>query len=139
MSTQFHENLSRDGDEPVATERSFGLLFAGVFAIVGLLPLLKDHGVRAWALGLAVVFLVAGLALPRILRPFNRIWMGIGKIMHRVVSPVVLGLLYTVAVVPTGWFLRLRGADPLRLKRDAAAKSYWIPRARAPISFKNQF
>jgi len=142
MATQFHEDFRRNGGEPKATERSFGLVFTGVFALIGLLPLLAGHSPRLWALGVAAVFCVLALAAPKILAPLNRVWMFIGKVMHKVVSPLMLGLLFAVAVVPTGLFLRLKGTDPLRLKRDPKAKSYWIvrdPPGPAPISFKNQF
>lgn len=139
MATQLHEDLSRDQSEPQASERSFGLLFAFVFAVAAFYPLLKGGEVRAWAIAVAVAFGLLALVLPRALRPLNKIWMGIGKVMHRIVSPVILGFLYLVAVVPTGLILRIKGSDPLRLKRDAAAKSYWTAREDAPASFKNQF
>ncbi len=139
MATQFHEDLTRDQTEKAPSERSFGLLFAGVFALIALYPLIGGGPARWWALGIAALFGVLAAAWPRALAPLNKIWMGIGKLMHRIVSPVVLGLLYLVAVVPTGLMLRLKGSDPLRLKRDATAKSYWIAREDAPASFKNQF
>lgn len=143
MTSQFHEDLNRDGDnEPRASERSFGLVFTAVFVLVGLTPLLKGHDVRWWALIVALAFGILAFAAPRLLAPLNRIWMAFGKLLHRIVSPVVLGLLYCVAVVPTGLILRIKGSDPLRLKRDPAAKSYWLPRTPpgpATGSFKNQF
>jgi hypothetical protein len=138
MATQFHEEIG----EPRASERSFGIVFAVVFAMIGLFPLLSGNDPRWWALGVGVAFLVLAFAAPKLLAPLNGVWMAVGKIMHKVVSPLVLGLLFAIAVVPTGLFLRLRGMDPLRLKRDAAAKSYWImrePPGPEPMSFKNQF
>jgi len=134
-----HEDLRRDSAEPTASDRSVGLVFAAVFALVALLPLMSGAAPRWWALIVAIVFVLLAFIVPRVLHPLNRVWMAFGKLLHRIVSPVVLGFLYVVAVVPTGLYLRLRGADPLRLKRDPAAKSYWIPRTDAPASFKNQF
>ncbi len=142
MTTQIHEGLRRDGGEPQATERSFGLVFTVVFAIIGLLPLWGGHGPRVWALGIALAFALLAFAAPKVLAPLNRFWMAFGKVMHKVVSPLVLGLLFAVAVVPTSMYLRLKGADPLRLKRDPAAKTYWLPREPPgpdPVSFKNQY
>ncbi len=134
-----HETYRRDGAEPRASEKSFGIVFAVVFALIGFLPLIAGHAPRWWAVGVAALFLVLAFVLPRALAPLNRVWMAIGKVLHRIVSPVVLGLLYTVAVIPTGLYLRLRGVDPLRLKRDPAARSYWQPRKDALSSFKTQF
>jgi hypothetical protein len=135
-----HETIHHDAEEPKATERSFGLLFAFVFAAVAAWPLIDMREPRWWALAIAALFLGLALAAPGLLAPLNRLWMAFGKVLHRIVSPVVLGFLYLIAVVPTGWYLRLRGMDPLRLKLDPAAKTYWQHRDPAgPVSFKNQF
>lgn len=139
MATQFHEDLTRYQTKKAPSERSFGLLFAAVFALIALYPLIGGGPARWWALGVAALLGMLALVWPRALAPLNKIWMGIGKVMHHIFSPVVLGLLYLLAVVPTGLMLRLKGSDPLRLKRDAAARSYWIAREDAPASFKNQF
>jgi predicted membrane metal-binding protein len=139
MSIQLHEELRRDESEQRASEKSFGVVFTVVFAAIGLWPLLDGGTARWWALAIAVVFFALAFIAPRVLAPLNTIWMAIGKLLHRIVSPVMLGLLYTLAVVPTGLYLRLTGADPLRLKRDPAARSYWLAREDGPSSFKNQF
>ena len=139
MSIQLHEELRRDESEQRASEKSFGVVFTVVFAAIGLWPLLDGGTARWWALATGALFLALAFTAPRALAPLNTIWMAIGKVLHRIVSPVMLGLLYTLAVVPTGLYLRLTGADPLRLKRDPAARSYWLPREDGPSSFKNQF
>lgn len=140
MTAQFHEDLSRSDAGPSASDKSFGLVFTGVFVVVALLPLFAERPARLWALIVAAAFGILAFVAPRLLAPLNRIWMAFGKLPHKIVSPVVLGLLFLVAVVPTGLILRIRGLDPLRLKRDPAAKTYWLPRAPpAPNSFKNQF
>ncbi len=139
MNQPFHEDFRRDSDDARPTERSFGLVFTGVFALVGLLPLLKAHEPRWWGLGLAALFLILAFAAPRLLAPLNRLWMAFGKILHRVVSPVVLGALFVLAVVPTALILRLKGSDPLRLKFDKTAPTYWLKRDSGMTSFKNQF
>jgi hypothetical protein len=74
------------------------------------------------------VFLVLGLAWPRILAPLNRIWTRLGLFLGMIVSPVVLGLMYFVVVTPIGVLMRCLGKDPLRLRRDPGTKSYWIMR-----------
>jgi hypothetical protein len=112
------------------------------FGVVGLWPLLKEGHPRTWSLALAITFAVCALLAPQVLTPLNRLWMAFGRLLHKIVSPVILGLLFLVAVVPTGLILRLTGKDPLRLKFDRQAPSYWQPRTPpgpAPGSLKQQF
>ena len=140
--SQTHESFSPVTDVKVGSERAFGLVFAAVFVIVGLLPLLGDGGVRFWALGVALAFAVIAFAMPRLLRPLNLVWFRFGLLLHAVVSPLVLGLLFFVTVTPTGLIMRMLGKDLLNLRRDETAESYWIvrePRGPAPESMKNQF
>jgi hypothetical protein len=88
------------------------------------------------------VFLALALLAPASLGPFNRIWAKFGQLLHRIVSPVALAILYYCVVTPTGLLLRLLGKDVLRLHFDKAAASYWIPRTPpgpAAESLKNQF
>ena len=141
MSSQFHEDFSRASDEPKASERSFGLVFAAVFTLAGLiLPLLRGQPVKLWAIAVAVVFLFLAVAAPRTLALPNRLWMQVGKLLHRIVSPLVMSLLFIIAVVPTALALRLMGRDPLRLKFDRKAATYWQKRAsNTEDSFSNQF
>jgi hypothetical protein len=125
-----------------SSNRSFGLIFSGVFLIAGLLPLLAGNSLRYWALAVSGVFLAVALLVPSILGPFNRIWTKFGALLHRIVSPVALAILFFCVVTPTGLLLRLFGKDVLRLRFDKTAASYWIPRTPpgpAAESLKNQF
>lgn len=110
------------------SDRAFGIVFAVVFAVIAAWPLLKDGSVRLWSAGVAGGFLVLALAIPKVLAPLNRLWMAFGLLLGRIVSPIVLFLVYVIAVVPTGLIMRLSGKDPLNRRFDAAAKSYWILR-----------
>jgi hypothetical protein len=114
------------------SNRSFGLVFAGFFAVVGLLPLVHGNPVRWWALGLAVLFLALALAAPQVLAPLNRLWFRLGLALSRIVSPVVMGVVYYGVVVPTALIMRARRKDPLGLKRDPAAATYWVGREPGP-------
>jgi len=138
----FHEDFRRgDGPGP-GSERGFGVVFAVVFAVIAAWPLFFGGGVRWWAAGLALVFLAAALAAPRALAPLNRLWYQIGMALHGVVTPLVMGILFFLTVMPTGLIMRLLGKDPLRLRFDAEAQSYWIrrePPGPAPDSMRNQF
>ena len=138
----FHENLSREDDLTTASERSFGLVMAGFFALVGLVPVLRGNPPRLWAVALAAVLPLLAFVAPRLLAPANRAWMALGRLLNRVVSPIVMGLLFAVVVVPTGVLMRLSGKDPLRLKLDRSATSYWqmrSPPGPTPGSLKQQF
>lgn len=95
-----------------------------------------------WALGLAAAFLVVAMKWPRILRPLNLTWFRFGMLLSSVISPVVMSVIFLLAVTPTAVVVRLIGRDPLRLKIDRDAKSYWITRnqdSNPMSSMKNQF
>jgi hypothetical protein len=81
------------------------------------------------------------LLWPSSLRPLNRLWMKLGLLLHRIVNPIVMGLLFYGTIWPTGLVMRMRGRDLLRLKRDPSAASYWIARVPgpAPETMKDQF
>lgn len=112
----------------VGDNRTFGLVFAAVFGIIALWPLMAGAMPRPWALVVALGFLAVALIAPRLLSPLNRAWFYVGLASHRAVNPIVMTVIYYGTVVPVGLILRARGKDLLRLKRDPDAKSYWIER-----------
>lgn len=125
-----------------SSNRAFGLVFFTVFTIIGLYPMLASGAIRLWSLSIAGIFLLLALVVPRVLAPANRLWMRFGELLHRIVSPLALGIVFYVAVLPTGIILRLFGKDPLRLHFDLTAESYWIERdPPGPVadSLNNQF
>jgi hypothetical protein len=126
----------------VSSNRTFGLVFSGFFLIIGLLPMWRGNSFRYWALGVAAVLLVPTILAPAILGAFNRLWTKFGELIHRIVSPVALAVLFFCVVTPTGLLLRLMGKDILRLRFDKAASSYWIsrePPGPTADSLKNQY
>lgn len=136
------EHLGHDQDEPASSERSLGFVFALVFAIAFLWPAFSAGPLRWWALYPGALFLLAAIFLPRLLRPLNSAWQAFGRLLHRLISPVILGMLFYVTVVPTGLVMRALGKDPLRLRFDPAARTYWIerrPPGPAAESLRNQF
>ena len=138
----FHEDFGRSGPIKRASNRATGFVFAAVFAIIALWPLWTSGAIREWALIIAAALAVVTLAIPRALGPLNRAWQGLGVVLHRVVSPLVMGLLFYLTVTPTGLLMRLFGKDPLRLRLDPEAKSYWIerrPPGPAPETMRQQF
>jgi hypothetical protein len=139
-----HEDFTRKENVQGSSDRSFGLVMAGFFGIVAVWPLL--HGslssIRSWALVVAAAFLAVALLRPAALGPLNRLWLKLGLLISKVVSPVVLTILFYTTVTPIGFLMRWSGKDPLRLHRNTAAESYWIvrePPGPAPDSMKQQF
>lgn len=121
------------------SDRSFGFVFFAVFALVGLVPLFSDGSVRWWSLVVASAFLALSLAAPQLLRTPNRWWFKFGTLLGAIVAPVVLALVYVIAIIPTGIIVRLLGKDPLNRKIDKLAGSYWVERTGKMHPMKNQF
>ena len=91
-------------------------------------------------LGAAALFVLLALAAPRVLAPFNRLWAKFGLLLHGIISPVILAILFYGCITPIGYLMRLTGKDPLRLRFEAERQSYWIVREADDIaSFNNQF
>ena len=137
-----HEDLNRDQHVEGSTDRSFGLVFAVVFLVIAGIPLLHGEAIRWWSVGVAAAFALAALVKPALLAGLNRLWMKLGILLGKVVSPIALGILFYIVITPIGTMIRLTGKDPLRLKFDPDAESYWIPReppGPPPGSMKNQF
>jgi len=133
------------GHRPKVTagsDRSFGIVFAAVFAIISIWPWLFGGSPRIWSAAVAVVIAIIAMVWPRLLSPFNQIWFRFGLVIHHIVNPIVMAVIYFVAVVPTGLALKLAGKDPLRLKREPDSASYWIvrePPGPPAGSMSNQF
>ena len=141
MATVLEPRVDR-GPAPESSDRSFGVVFAGVFALIACWPLWSAQSPRWWALGLAATFALAAVVWPQILHPFNRAWLALGRLLHLVVSPLVMGAIFFLCVTPIGWIMRLRGKDVLSLARRSDLSSYWITREPATPqsqSMKNQF
>jgi saxitoxin biosynthesis operon SxtJ-like protein len=137
-----HEPLSSHREVKPGSNRSFGVTFAFVSLIIAVWPLWSGGHVRIWAIVAALGFAVVAFVAPDWFAPFNRAWFWLGQALHHVVNPVVMALIYFGSVVPTGLVLKMLGKDPLRLRRDRAAVSYWVPRdppGPPPGSMPKQF
>lgn len=129
-------------DVKMGSNRSFGIVFGAVFLIIGVWPMMKGGDARLWALGISLAFSLIALFLPRILTPLNTLWFKFGLLLHKIVSPIVMGILYFGTVTPIGLLLRAFGKDVLNQKLDREAETYWItidPAKSAKSSMRNQF
>ena len=141
-SSNFHEDLARHGDEPRASERNLGVTFAVVLGLIGAVRLYRGSETGVYWLAAAAVFLACAYFWTAPLRPLNVVWHRLGLILFAVVSPIVMGIVFYTTVAPIGLLMRRFGKDPLRLKFDPAARSYWIardPPGPAGAQMKNQF
>lgn len=131
-----------DEDIEISSDRSFGIVFAIVFLIIGLYPLISSGDIRWWSMIISICFLFLAFVFPRTLYPLNFMWMKLGFFLQRVVSPIVLSLVYIVSVIPIGIIMRLFKKDILSIKLDKSKESYWVTRGtRSPKkeSLKKQF
>ncbi len=125
-----------------SSDKSFGLIFAGLFIIIGLFPLLGDGAVRLWSVAVSGVFLGLSFIAPGVLAPLHTAWLIFGNLLHAIVSPVIIGLIFFLVVTPIGVGMRLISGAPLKLRFDKDAHSYWIkrdPPGPEPDSMRNQF
>lgn len=137
-----HEDLGREQGVEGSSDRSFGLVFAAAFLVFACWPLVHKDPVRWWSLAVSGVFGAVAWLSPGWLSGLNRLWIKLGVFLGKVVSPIALGIVFYGVLTPAGMLMRLVGKDPLRLKRDATAQSYWIardPPGPPPDSMTNQF
>ncbi len=137
-----HERVYAKAAVKGSSNRTFGLVLAVIFLVIGLAPLAGGADVRIWASILAVVFLVLAIARPTSLGPLNRVWTRLGLLLHRLMSPLVMGVIFYFSITPVGVFLRMIGKRPLGLRPDAKMETYWItrrPPGPPPETMRNQF
>lgn len=123
-----HENLSGDHAAEGPTDRAFGLVFAALFLGIGIWPVFSSHEVRWWAMGASGLLVCLALLLPGILTHPNQLWMKLGLALGKITSTVALTVLFFFVVTPTGILLKLFGKDPMKLRFDPSAETYWILR-----------
>ena len=136
------EDLARDQQVDGSSDRSFGVVFAGVFVIVACWPLFYRELPRWWAFGVALAFAIVAVWKPALFARPNRLWTRLGVLLGKIVSPIALGILFYGVLTPIGALVQLTGKDPLRLKLDSSVDSYWIlrkPPGPPPDSMTNQF
>ncbi len=145
MTRDLHHEYAGNREEVKApSEKSFGVTFACVFGLLSALQFYR-LGIAVWPVVTSVAalgFLATAFAAPAVLRPLNLVWLKFGMLLHRIVNPVVMGLLFFGVFTPMGLIMRLFGADLLRLRTKTGATSHWILRAEENVeksSMTNQF
>ena len=123
----------------IPSNRNFGLVFFVVFLIVALWPLKYEEDIRLWSLVLSIIFFILGILNSKLLTPLNKLWFKFGIFLGRIVSPVVMGIVYFLVVTPTGIFMRFLGKDLLKTSKIKQASTYWIQRDKQQSTMKKQF
>ena len=122
----------------IGSNRSFGIVFFIVFLIVAIYPIFKSEDVRLWSLIISLFFLILGLINSNILAPLNKLWFKFGIFLGKIISPIIMGMIFFLVVTPIGLIMRLLGKDVLNLKYNNN-KSYWIEKIGPKSKMKNQF
>ena len=125
-------------DVKISSNRSFGIVFFVVFLLIALYPLTYGGEIRIWSLIISIIFLILGLLNSKILAPLNKIWFKFGILLGKIVSPLIMGIIFFLVVTPIGFIMRLLGKDVLNLKYNKN-KSYWIEKNGPKSKMKNQF
>ena len=122
----------------LGSNRSFGIVFFVVFLLVSFYPLINEENIRYWSLFISFIFLILGLLNSKILTPLNKIWFKFGILLGKIISPLVMGIIFFLVVTPIGFLMKILKKDLLNLKFNKD-KSYWIEKTGPKSKMKNQF
>ena len=125
-------------DVKISSNRSFGIVFFVVFLLIALYPIINEGELRTWSLIISIIFLILGFLNSKILAPLNKIWFKFGILLGKIVSPLIMGIIFFLVVTPIGFIMRLIGKDVLNLKYNNKS-SYWIEKVGPKSKMKNQF
>ena len=125
-------------DVKIGSNKSFGIVFFIVFLIISIYPMLGGDSLRVWSLAISIIFLILGLLNSKILSPLNKFWFKFGIFLGKIISPIIMGIIFFFVVTPIGYLMRLFKKDVLSLKFNAN-KSYWVKKNGPKSKMKNQF
>ena len=123
----------------LGSNRSFGIVFFIVFILIAIYPLINQEEVRIWSLIISFLFLILGLLNSKILTPLNKLWFKFGILLGKIISPIIMGIIFFLVVTPIGLLMRLFGKDVLNLKLNKNESSYWVKKVGPKSKMKNQF
>ena len=128
----------KNKDIKISSNRSFGIVFSVVFFLISFYPLYKGGELIIWSLVLGLVFLILGLMNSSLLTLFNKIWFRFGLFLGKIVSPVVMAIIYFLVITPTSLLLKLFKKDVLNLKKKKSG-TYWVEKPSSKSTMNNQF
>ena len=124
-------------DIKTSSNRSFGIVFFVVFLLIALYPIINGHNVKVWSLAISFIFLILGLAKSQILTPFNKLWFKFGIILGKVISPLIMGIIFFLVITPINILMKIFQKDIIGLKKKG--DSYWKNRNEKIKNMRNQF
>ena len=125
-------------DVKISTNKSFGIVFFIFFLVIALYPLTYNENIRIWSLTISFIFLTLGLSNSKFLTPLNKLWFKLGMFLGKIVSPLIMGIIFFLVVTPISLIMKLMRKDILNLKFNNN-KSYWIEKKGPQSKMKNQF
>ena len=125
-------------DIKISSNRSFGIVFFIVFILIAFYPLINQGEIRIWSVLISLLFLILGIINSKILTPFNKVWFKFGIFLGKIISPIVMGLIFFLVVTPIAFLMRMLKKDLLNLK-FSKNNSYWIEKTEPKSKMKNQF
>ena len=125
-------------DVKIGSNRSFGIVFFLVFLLISIYPLINNDSIRIWSLVVSLIFLFLGIINSNLLLPLNKLWFKFGIFLGKIISPIIMGIIFFLVVTPIGLIMRLIGKDILNLKYSDY-RSYWIEKTGPKSKMKNQF
>ncbi|MDA9813673.1 SxtJ family membrane protein [Pelagibacteraceae bacterium] len=125
-------------DLKISSNRSFGIVFFIVFILIAFYPLINQEEIRIWSVLISLLFLILGIINSKILTPLNKVWFKFGIFLGKIISPIVMGLIFFLVVTPIAFLMRILKKDLLNLK-FSKNNSYWIEKTDPKSTMKNQF
>ena len=125
-------------DVKISSNRSFGLVFFIVFLLIAFYPLINQGDIRIWSVLISLLFLILGIINSKILTPLNKVWFKFGIFLGKIISPIIMGIIFFLVVTPIAFLMRMLNKDLLNLKFNKKS-SYWIEKTDPKSTMKNQF
>jgi hypothetical protein len=125
-------------DIKISSNRGFGIVFFIVFLLIAFYPLINQGEIRTWSVLISLLFLILGIINSKILTPLNKAWFKFGIYLGKIISPIVMGIIFFLVVTPIAFLMRMLKKDLINLKFNKNS-SYWIKKTDLKSTMKNQF
>ena len=122
----------------ISSNKSFGIVFFVVFLLIAFYPLINQAGIKIWSVIISLIFLILGMLNSKLLTPLNKLWFKFGIILGKIVSPLIMALIFFTVVTPIAFLMKILKKDLLNLK-FSKNNSYWIEKTEPKSKMKNQF